>query len=214
MAQRPSAPARRQGGFSLLEILVVITIIGLLMGFGAMAVGKYRETGRITDCESRIQSLALWAESYAERTGGYPPDRLEALGVGDAGNALNEGIEAAIAALRHRDYAGTRPNEQWLGNQDGDQSGQLDSLDQSSALLELLDPWDNPLVYITADHYDEQTSVLLDDGMGPVAVDAGALRNPLTGAYHHFESFQIRSAGPDGLLDTEDDLANFETDAD
>ena len=36
------------------------------------------------------------------------------------------------------------------------------------------------------------------------------LQDMSTGAFHRFESYQIRSAGPDGLLDTEDDLANYE----
>ena len=206
------APARGSAGFSLLEILVVLTIIGLLMSFSAVAVSRYRESGRITDCNARIQSLTLLAESHAERTGGYPPDRLVALGIRGVENTVNEGIEACVAALRRQDYAGGRPTEKHLGNTDDDVGERLEAMDGSSALLELLDPWGNPFVYIVNDHYDQETLVLLDDGgslIEPMA--ARALTNPLTGAYHRFESFQIRSAGPDGLMDTEDDLGNFET---
>ncbi|MFT7464821.1 MAG: prepilin-type N-terminal cleavage/methylation domain-containing protein [Pseudohongiellaceae bacterium] len=204
---------RGSAGFSLLEILVVLTIIGLLMSFSAVAVSRYRETGRITDCTARIQGLSLLAESYAEREGRYPPDRLVDLGIRNVGNAINEGIESCVAALRRRDYGGGRPAEKHLGNTDDDSGERLESLDGSSALLELLDPWDNPLIYIVNDHYHDQTMVLLDDGGGSLsAVAAKAMNNPLTGAFHCFESFQIRSAGPDGLMDTEDDLGNFETD--
>lgn len=206
--------ARATAGFSLLEILVVLTIIALLTSLSAVAVSRYRETGRITDCTARIQSLTLLAESYAERTGGYPPDRLAALGISELGNTLNEGIEACVAALRRRDYGGGRPAEKHLGNGDDDHAERLAALDGSSALLELLDPWDNPLVYIVNDHYDDETVVLLDDGGSrrePVA--ARAVLNPLTGAFQRFESFQIRSAGPDGLMDTEDDLGNFATES-
>ena len=38
-----------------------------------------------------------------------------------------------------------------------------------------------------------------------------ARRNPLTDAWHRFDSFQLISAGSDGMLGTEDDIANFET---
>jgi len=204
--------ARGSAGFSLLEILVVLTIIGLLMSFSAVAVSRYRETGRITDCDARIQGLTLLVESHAERTGGYPPDRLAALGIRGVENSVNEGIEACVAALRRRDYAGARPTEKHLGNTDDDHGERLGAMDGSSALLELLDPWGNPLIYIVNDHYDQETLVLLDDGSNLIEpVAARAVTNPLTGAPHRFESFQIRSAGPDGLMDTEDDLGNFET---
>lgn len=204
--------ASGSAGFSLVEILVVLTIIGLLMSFSAVAVSRYRETGRITDCDARIQSLTLLAESHAERTGGYPPDRLEALGIAAVDNQVNEGIEACVAALRRQDYAGGRPAEKHLGNTDDDHGERLEAMDGSGALLELLDPWGNPLIYIVNDHYDQETLVLLDDGSSLIEpMPARAVTNPLTGAFHRFESFQIRSAGPDGLMDTEDDLGNFET---
>jgi prepilin-type N-terminal cleavage/methylation domain-containing protein len=200
----------RQSGFSLIEILVVITIIGLLMGMGAVAVGKYRETGRISDCESRIQAIGLLAESYAERMGDYPPSRLSEAGVKDAVNEVNQGIEALVAVLRHKSYAGLRPDEKWIGNVDEDTSAQLSAMDGSNALLEVLDPWDNPFVYLVQSDYERPTVVRLSDGALEEDVEVRAATNPLTGAFHRYESYQIRSAGPDGLLDTEDDLANFE----
>ena len=43
-------------------------------------------------------------------------------------------------------------------------------------------------------------------------VEAHATKNTLTGAFHRFDTFQLRSAGADGVLDTDDDIANFEVD--
>ena len=119
VAQGESKRVPAAAGFSLIEILVVITIIGLLMGFAALTLGRYRETGRITDCQARIEAVSLQVESYADRTGAYPPGTLGPLGVKDA-NDVNQGIEALVAALRSRDYAGKRPDERWLGNVDDD----------------------------------------------------------------------------------------------
>ncbi len=196
-------------GFSLVEILVVITLIGLLMGFAVLALGRHAEAGRETDCRARVEALSLMVESYADRTGGYPPSRLADLGVRDA-NVVNEGIEALAVALRHRDYAGKRPEERWFGNHDGDRSPSLHAADGSTALLELLDPWDNPFFYVMNEGYGGSALLRLDSGAGLEDVEARALKNPLTGAYHRFDGFQLRSAGADGVLETEDDIANFD----
>lgn len=201
---------RMQQGFSLIEILVVITIIGLLMSLSAVAVGKYRETGRISDCTSRIQTISLWCDSYAERMGDHPPSRLTLAGVKDAPNDVNQGIESLVVVMRDRGYAGLRPDERWLGNNDDDHSASLKAIDGSDALLELWDPWDNPFVYIVQSDYERGTVVRLGDGSAVEDVEARAARNPLTGAWFRFESYQIRSAGPDGLLETKDDIANYD----
>jgi prepilin-type N-terminal cleavage/methylation domain-containing protein len=205
----PTTTRSNAAGFSLIEVLVVITLIGLLMSFAAVSLGRYRETGRITDCRARIVALSLLAESYADRTGDYPPSRLAHVGVQDA-NDVNEGIEAFSVALRDRRYAGGRPDEQWLANGDDDHSSDLGSADGSDALLELVDPWDNPLLYFVHGDYGATAVYRLDDGMGARDVDVRPAMNPLTNSFHRFDSFQLRSTGPDGLLDTEDDLANYE----
>jgi prepilin-type N-terminal cleavage/methylation domain-containing protein len=207
------APNAKMSGFSLIEILVVITLIGLLMGLAVLALGRHSETGREANCRARIQALTLMVESHADRTGGYPPSRLEDLGITDA-NDVNEGVEALAAALRHRDYSGKRPDERWLGNVDDDRSDSLRSADGSMALLELVDPWDNPFYYVASDAYEVTGVLRLDAGTRPEDVSAHAVKNALTGAYHRFDTFQIRSAGSDGVLDTEDDIANFEIDFD
>lgn len=198
-------------GFSLIEILVVITLIGLLMGLAVLALGRHSEAGREADCRARVEALTLMIESHADRTGGYPPCRLTDLGVNDANN-VNEGVEAMAAALRHRDYSGKRPDERWLANGDEDHSASLRSADGSHALLEVVDPWDNPFFYVVNDGYERSGVVRLDAGGGSDDVEAHATKNTLTGAFHRFDTFQLRSAGADGVLDTDDDIANFEVD--
>jgi prepilin-type N-terminal cleavage/methylation domain-containing protein len=199
----------RQRGFTLIEILVVITIIGLLLGLVAVAVSRQGQMGRITDCKARIEQVSLLLESYADRMGDYPPSRLTMLGVKDA-NDLNEGIESLVAALNASEYGGQRPNERWLINNDDDTSQQVKLFNQSRALLELSDPWDSPFVYIVFGDYEREA--LYRIGAEDQFEDTGvtAARNPLTGTYHQFDKYQLLSAGPDGFLGTDDDIANYE----
>ncbi len=131
------------------------------------------------------------------------------VGLPDA-NPVNESIEAFVASLMSSDYGGLRPEERWLGNTDGDHAEGLRLADGSDALLEVLDPWDNPLVYIVFTDYDATFVTRVEDAIGAMEVDVAAMRNPLTGGFHQFESFQIRSAGPDAVFGTEDDIANFD----
>jgi prepilin-type N-terminal cleavage/methylation domain-containing protein len=204
---------RARRGFTLIEILIVIAIIGLLMSLVTFVIGRQSEAGRIAECRSRLAQVALLLESYADRMGDYPPSRLAALGVTDA-NAVNEGIEALVVALKSSEYTGRRPEERWLANGDQDRSEALRLADGSQALLELVDPWEQPLVYIAGSSYDEEFVYRFGEGARAEDVTLRAAMNPLTGAPHQYDSFQLRSAGPDGLLDTEDDIANYEIEVD
>ncbi len=59
-------------GFTLVELLVVITIIAMLMGLLLPAVNNARESGRRTECLNNIKQLALAARSYEGRSRELP----------------------------------------------------------------------------------------------------------------------------------------------
>jgi len=63
---------RSRLGFTLVELLVVITIIAVLVGLLLPAIQGVRETGRRTACQNNQYTLAFAAIQHAERNGFVP----------------------------------------------------------------------------------------------------------------------------------------------
>ncbi len=60
-------------GFTLVELLVVIGIIGALVAITIPAVNAAREAARRANCVSNMKQLALAVEHYHEQYRCYPP---------------------------------------------------------------------------------------------------------------------------------------------
>jgi prepilin-type N-terminal cleavage/methylation domain-containing protein/prepilin-type processing-associated H-X9-DG protein len=65
--------AHRLRGFTLVEVLVVIRIIGVLVGLLLPAVQSAREAGRRTQCENNMKNIALGILGYVQIQGKFPP---------------------------------------------------------------------------------------------------------------------------------------------
>jgi prepilin-type N-terminal cleavage/methylation domain-containing protein len=71
MSRRPHSARSR--GFTLVEMLVVIAIIGILVALLLPAVGMVREASRRTVCLNNLKQLAIGMQNYAGIVGKYPP---------------------------------------------------------------------------------------------------------------------------------------------
>ena len=62
----------RTGGFSLTELLVVITIASVLMAFLLPAVQDARETARRAQCINNLKQMGLATQQYVSALGAFP----------------------------------------------------------------------------------------------------------------------------------------------
>lgn len=67
-----SIPRSRRNAFTLVELLVVISIIGLLVALLTPAIYLARESARSATCQSNLRQIGLGMQTYAQSTqGGY-----------------------------------------------------------------------------------------------------------------------------------------------
>ncbi len=184
-------------GFTLVEMLVVITIIGILAGLVLAALGKVRQQARETETSSLIDTLSMACENYYTDWGGVYPPAFQ----GDNASETNEGIEMLYKALTtreglsRRDYARDYPSDK-IGDTDDD------------GKLEFLDSWGNPLVYFDSRNYSKTCEYVTRNN---IKFTAQPQKDPRTNRYYRYGKFMIWSIGryernANGL---EDNVSNF-----
>lgn len=66
----------RKRGFTLVELLVVVAIIGILVGLSLPAVQQAREASRIATCRNNLRQIGLATLSFEGTHDAFPPARI------------------------------------------------------------------------------------------------------------------------------------------
>ena len=158
--------------FTLVEVLVVITIITILAGMILGGIGGATTQSLKANTKSTLTTLTSAIEKYKEKNGDYPAEWL---------------------SPRWTDLA-------YSGNNLGTHIVQLLNYESFPVATSgcVIDNWDKGIRFIPAIHYGFSSS--------NVAVNPSLL----PGVYYNPNTFQLISAGPDGIFGNGDDIYNFE----
>jgi len=63
-----------QRGFTLVELLIVIVILGILAGIVVFAVGNLTSSAKTNACATEKSTISTALEAYKANTGAYPVD--------------------------------------------------------------------------------------------------------------------------------------------
>ena len=76
MSVERTEPGRVRGGFTMLELLVCVTVIALLLALILPAVMSSRAAARATQCRNNLKQIGLAMHGYHDVWKCLPPDRL------------------------------------------------------------------------------------------------------------------------------------------
>ncbi len=210
----------RCGGFTLVEILVVLSIIALLLVFFSPTLMRLARSGESGKAKAEVQKIRSLVAAYGSnpRYGDYPPtdprdSRLPLPSGADVRpNDVNLGIESLVLHFSNADFSGQSPftEEKFLTNHDGDAASTNVTRFATSELFEYSDPWGKPYVYFRLRDFDPKSAVRGHyEGEGG-AFEAWPVISEKTGAFAaEADGFQVVSCGPDGEYGTDDDVTSW-----
>ncbi len=68
------AAREENGGFTLVELLIVIVVLGILAGITVFGVASFKEDAEAAACDASAKTVTVAAQAYNAQQGGYPAD--------------------------------------------------------------------------------------------------------------------------------------------
>lgn len=198
MFTKASGTART--GFTMIELLVVVTIIAVLMGLIITTAGVIRKNAAIQATRTLIQGIEQGLNRFYTEFGVYPPSNADDLGQGDVErDSLFKYLCTSDRRMIETSLLGkAQPSgkslEPFLNVPDG-------YLRKEGNSTYIVDAWGTPIVYLNCKEY----------------TDTAIANNPAytdDGKCHNSQSFDLYSFGPDKQKDPDplnpvDDIINW-----
>jgi general secretion pathway protein G len=67
---------RDERGFTLIELMIVIVILGILAGVVIFATAGITDRGNVAACKTDLKTIEVAVEAYRAKNGDYPADLL------------------------------------------------------------------------------------------------------------------------------------------
>lgn len=209
---------RSNRGFTLIEVLVVVSILGVLAGLISILVVKSKEKQQVFLTDEIVKTqLPTAINVFKNELHGLPPMTVAELagfkawnGLMVAGNTTNECSECLLVALRHPDLSARLEELPCpMGNTDEDIWNKVPDGSDSEQAKEICDAWGNPIAYIHKNAYSQTVKIRKANGED---VEVHAVKKP-NGTFYNPDSFQIISLGKNEVQDEDpgssDDRENF-----
>lgn len=77
-----SAARKNDEGFTLVELLVVIIVLGILASIVVFGVAQFRTDAQAAACKADMKQVSTAADAYNAKTGAYPAGATDADRIG------------------------------------------------------------------------------------------------------------------------------------
>lgn len=74
MLERIRKARRSESGFSLIELLIVIVVLGVLGGIVVFGVGTFRSDSELAACKAEKKTVEVAAQAWRAKNGSWPAD--------------------------------------------------------------------------------------------------------------------------------------------
>ena len=209
---------KNESGFTLIEILVVVSILGVLMGLVALLVIKAPQQQKEFMSKNRITQLDGAIHRFKSEMGWLPPMTIEGLGkrskyfakLKAPDNDVNTSIESLCVALNHPEFSaaiGDTLGGDAFKNTDEDSFNVPPKGSPTADAREIVDDWGHTLIYIEKNSYDK--GPFLVKNADDIEVEVQAVRRA-NGDFYNKTGFQVFSLWRNGIQD-DDDIMNFKS---
>jgi prepilin-type N-terminal cleavage/methylation domain-containing protein len=109
--QRMIKRAREEGGFTLIELMIVIVILGILAGIVLFAVGGITDRGTTAACKTDVSTIQTGVEAYYAKHGSYPAHLVPTLTKSGVGSDQFLKWDAGFTGTTAEDGPGTATSD-------------------------------------------------------------------------------------------------------